>query len=79
MIGSPGSGNTFLCQSIAFRFGISEVSNFQFVLFIPCRSEKWHEMEATRNDKGRSVTRQFVQEWLAISMSAFSKWSEPPF
>ena len=76
MIGSPGSGKTFLCKNIAFRFGISEVSNFQFVLYIPCRSEKWHEMEATRNDKGRIVTRQFVQEWLAISMSAFSKWSE---
>ena len=76
MIGSPGSGKTFLCKNIAFRFGISEVSNFQFVLYIPCRSEKWHKMEATRNDKGRIVTRQFVQEWLAISMSAFSKWSE---
>ena len=32
LIGNPGSGKTFLCNYLALLYGISELTNFEYVM-----------------------------------------------
>ena len=76
LIGSPGSGKTFLCKYLALLYGKSELRNFTYVLSVPCRSEEWHQMEKTRHEAELEIEEEFIQKWLSLTMPVGIRWSK---
>ena len=76
LIGHPGSGKTFLTKHTAFLYGTNRLNNFLFALQIPCRSDSWHEMEASREKEERKVDAHFIQNWLLLGMPFGTTWSQ---
>ena len=76
LIGNPGCGKTFLCKYIALLYGKSELTNFTYVLSVPCRSEKWHQMEKTRQKAELEIDVKFTEKWLSLGMPSDVKWSK---
>ena len=74
MIGNPGCGKTFLAQTTALRFSQYELTQISYSIAIPCRNTDWHNMESTRMEEGRTITAEFVQEWLCIGLPVASEW-----
>ena len=77
LIGSPGSGKSFLCKHFAYMYGTSTLTNFRYVISIPCRSPEWHKLEEARHEAGNIVDSDFIVCWLSLSMFSGAKWSEP--
>ena len=76
LIGSPGSGKSFLCKHFAYMYGTSTLTNFRYVISIPCRSPEWHKLEDARHEAGNIVDGDFIVCWLSLSMFSGAKWSE---
>ena len=76
MIGSPGSGKSFLCKHFAYMYGTDALPNFQYAISIPCRSEEWHQLEETRHELKKVVDEEFILSWLALSMPTGARWSK---
>ena len=76
LIGNPGCGKTFLSKRIALRFADAELKQISYSIAIPCRSTNWHSMETTRVEEDKSVTSEFVQEWLCLGLPATSDWTK---
>ena len=76
LIGNPGCGKTFLSKRIALRFADAELKQISYSIAIPCRSTNWHSMETTRLEEDKSVTSEFVQEWLCLGLPATSDWTK---
>ena len=74
LIGNPGCGKTFLAKRTALRFGQNELTNISYSIEIPCRNTNWHNMESTRMEEDRTITAEFVQEWLCIGLPVASEW-----
>ena len=74
LIGNPGCGKTFLAKITALRFGQNELTNITYSIAIPCRNTDWHNMESTRIEEDRTITAEFVQEWLCIGLPVASEW-----
>ena len=74
LIGNPGCGKTFLAKRTALRFGQNELTNISYSIAIPCRNTDWHNMESTRIEEDRTITAEFVQEWLCIGLPVASEW-----
>ena len=74
LIGNPGCGKTFLAKRTALRFGQNELTNISYSIAIPCRNTEWHNMESTRVEEDRTITAEFVQEWLCIGLPVASEW-----
>ena len=76
MVGSPGSGKSFLCKHFAYMYGTDALPNFQYAISIPCRSEEWHQLEETRHELKKVVDEEFILSWLALSMPTGARWSK---
>ena len=76
LIGNPGSGKSFFCQHFAFLYGDQQMSNFRFVISVPCRMPEWHKLEEVRQEAKDVVDQEFVINWLSLSMTVGAKWSE---
>ena len=74
LIGNPGCGKTFLAQRTAQRFSQYELTQIGYSIAIPCRNTDWHNMESTRLEEDRTITAEFVQEWLCIGLPVASEW-----
>ena len=74
LIGNPGCGKTFLAQRTALRFSQYELTQISYSIAIPCRNADWHNMESTRMEEDRTITAEFVQEWLCIGLPVASEW-----
>ena len=74
LIGNPGCGKTFLAKRTALRFSQNELTNISYSIAIPCRNTEWHNMESTRLEEDRTITAEFVQEWLCIGLPVASEW-----
>ena len=74
LIGNPGCGKTFLAQRTALRFSQYELTQISYSIAIPCRNTDWHNMESTRIEEDRTITAEFVQEWLCIRLPVASEW-----
>ena len=74
LIGNPGCGKTFLAKRTALRFSHAELTNVSYSIAIPCRNTDWHNMESTRIEEDRTITAEFVQEWLCIGLPVASEW-----
>ena len=74
LIGNPGCGKTFLAKRTALRFSQNELTNISYSIAIPCRNTEWHNMESTRLAEDRTITAEFVQEWLNIGLPVASEW-----
>ena len=74
LIGNPGCGKTFLAQRTALRFSQYELTQIGYSIAIPCRNTDWHNMESTRIEEDRTITAEFVQEWLCIGLPVASEW-----
>ena len=74
LIGNPGCGKTFLAKRTALRFSQAELTNISYSMAIPCRNTDWHNMESTRIEEDRTITAEFVQEWLCIGLPVASEW-----
>ena len=74
LIGNPGCGKTFLAKRTALRFGQNELTNISYSIAIPCRNTNWHNMESTRMEEDRTITAEFVQDWLCIGLPVASEW-----
>ena len=74
LIGNPGCGKTFLAQRTALRFSQYELTQISYSIAIPCRNTDWHNMESTRMEEDRTITAEFVQEWLCIGLPVASEW-----
>ena len=74
LIGNPGCGKTFLAKRTALRFSQNELTNISYSIAIPCRNTNWHNMESTRMEEDRTITAEFVQEWLCIGLPVASEW-----
>ena len=74
LIGNPGCGKTFLAQRTALRFSQYELTQISYSIAIPCRNTDWHNMESTRIEEDRTITAEFVQEWLCIGLPVASEW-----
>ena len=74
LIGNPGCGKTFLAKRTALRFSQAELTNVSYSIAIPCRNTDWHNMETTRIEEDRTITEEFVQEWLCIGLPVASEW-----
>ena len=75
LIGSPGSGKSFLCKHFAYMYGTNTLTNFRYVISIPCRSPEWHKLEEARHEAGNIVDSDFIVCWLSLSMFSGAKWS----
>ena len=76
LIGNPGCGKTFLCKYLALQYGNSKHTNFRFVISTQCRSEEWHTMEKSREEKEEKITSNFVRSFIAKTLPLTAKWSE---
>ena len=76
LIGNPGCGKTFLAKRTALRFGKNELKNIRYSISIPCRNTDWHSMELARIEGNKTVTPEFVQEWLCLGLPVLSEWSK---
>ena len=74
LIGNPGCGKTFLAKRTALRFSQEELTNISYSIAIPCRNTDWHNLESTRIEEDRTITAEFVQEWLCIGLPVASEW-----
>ena len=74
LIGNPGCGKTFLAKRTALRFSQEELTQISYTIAIPCRNTDWHNMESTRMEEDRTITAEFVQEWLCIGLPVASEW-----
>ena len=74
LIGNPGCGKTFLAKRTALRFSQNELTQISYTIAIPCRNTDWHNMESTRMEEDRTITAEFVQEWLCIGLPVASEW-----
>ena len=74
LIGNPGCGKTFLAKRTALRFSQYELTQISYSIAIPCRNTDWHNMESTRMEENRTITAEFVQEWLCIGLPVASEW-----
>ena len=74
LIGNPGCGKTFLAKRTALRFSQAELTQISYSIAIPCRNTDWHNMESTRFEEDRTITAEFVQEWLCIGLPVASEW-----
>ena len=74
LIGNPGCGKTFLAKRTALRFSQAELTHISYSIAIPCRNTYWHNMESTRIEEDRTITTEFVQEWLCIGLPVASVW-----
>ena len=74
LIGNPGCGKTFLAKRTALRFSQYELTQISYSIAIPCRNTDWHNMESTRMEEDRTITAEFVQEWLCIGLPVASEW-----
>ena len=74
LIGNPGCGKTFLAKRTALRFSQAELTHITYSIAIPCRNTDWHNMESTRFEEDRTITAEFVQEWLCIGLPVASEW-----
>ena len=74
LIGNPGCGKTFLAQRTALRFSQYELTQISYSIAIACRNTNWHNMESTRIEEDRTITAEFVQEWLCIGLPVASEW-----
>ena len=74
LIGNPGCGKTFLAKRTALRFSQNELTNISYTIAIPCSNTDWHNMESTRLEEDRTITAEFVQEWLCIGLPIASEW-----
>ena len=74
LIGNPGCGKTFLAQRTTLRFSQYELTQISYSIAIPCRNTDWHNMESTRMEEDRTITAEFVQEWLCIGLPVASEW-----
>ena len=74
LIGNPGCGKTFLAKRTALRFSQEELTQISYSIAIPCRNTDWHNMESTRIEEDRTITAEFVQEWLCIGLPVASEW-----
>ena len=74
LIGNPGCGKTFLAKRTALRFSQFELTQISYSIAIPCRNTDWHNMESTRMEEDRTITAEFVQEWLCIGLPVASEW-----
>ena len=74
LIGNPGCGKTFLSKRIALRFSQYELTHISYSIAIPCRNTDWHNMESIRVEDERTITAEFVQEWLCIGLPVASEW-----
>ena len=74
LIGNPGCGKTFLAKRTALRFGQNELTNVSYSIAIPCRNTDWHNMETARMEEDRTITAEYVQEWLCIGLPVASEW-----
>ena len=75
IIGNPGSGKSFLRHRTALWFGKGELPQVTYSLSIPCRSQEWHDMKASRDKASRSVSFEFIQKWLCLSMPVGPSWT----
>ena len=74
LIGNPGCGKTFLAKRTALRFSQNELTNVSYSIAIPCRNTDWHNMETARMEEDRTITAEYVQEWLCIGLPVASEW-----
>ena len=74
LIGNPGSGKTFLCHRIGYRFGKGDIAQFSFAVSVPCRNAEWHQMEQSHQKSGQSIDEAFIQSWLCLSMPVTARW-----
>ena len=74
LIANPGCGKTFLAKRTALRFSQYELTQISYSIAIPCRNTEWHIMESTRMEEDRTITAEFVQEWLCIGLPVASEW-----
>ena len=74
LIGNPGCGKTFLAKRTALRFSQAELTHISYSIAIACRNTDWHNMESTRFEEDRTITAEFVQEWLCIGLPVASEW-----
>ena len=72
LIGNPGCGKTFLAKRRALRFSQEELTHILYSIAIPCRNTDWHNMESTRMEEDKTITAEFVQEWLCIGLPVAS-------
>ena len=76
LIGNPGCGKTFLCKYVALQYGNSKHTNFRYLISTQCRSEEWHIMEKSREEKEEKITSNFVRDFIAKILPLTAKWSE---
>ena len=76
MLGNPGSGKSFLCKHFAYMYGTEELTNFMYVVSIPCRSREWHRLEEARQEAKLVVDAEFIVNWLSLSVTTGAKWGE---
>ena len=76
LIGNPGSGKTFLCKYLALQYGMSKLSNFTYVLSVPCRNEEWHKMEKARQESEIEIEEEFLYKWFCLAMPMSIRWSK---
>ena len=76
LIGNPGCGKTFLCKYLALQYGNNKHINFKYILSTQCRSEDWHTMEKSREEKEEKITSKFVRYFIAKTLPLNAKWSE---
>ena len=74
LIGNPGCGKTFLAKRTALRFSQYELTQISYSIAIACRNTDWHNMESTRIEEDRTITAEFVQDWLCIGLPVASEW-----
>ena len=74
LIGNPGCGKIFLAKRTTLRFSQNELTNISYTIAIPCSNTDWHNMESSRLEEDRTITAEFVQEWLCIGLPVASKW-----
>ena len=74
IIGNSGCGKTFLAKRTALRFSQYELINISYTIEIACCNIGWHNMECTRLVEDRTITNEFVREWLCIGLPVASEW-----
>ena len=75
VIGNPGSGKTFLCRMIAFRFSKGQLPQINYSIYIPCLTPNWHDMERSRIDSKLPINAEFIQQWLCLGMPIGPSWT----
>ena len=75
IIGTSGSGKTFLCNRTALTLGNDELSQFSYLLCIPCRKQEWNKMESSRVEAGLPITFDFICEWLLLGLPVGPSWT----